>query len=607
VYIERGGVKRRPNAHLTDARAARGWALSCQAEVLEDITVLVPAESAVEKVAVSGAASVHPIQRSRLPRDPIVTQHLLEMTPPSLQDNVADLERLRHALRDTAGITELQVGLQAARGLDQDLRQAAWKVTASVERDEERRSTGRLVALRPGDAVGESLGAAVDIGTTTIAVMLVDLGSGEILDSATSFNRQIACGEDVISRIVYSLRGDGLKRLQRLALETINALLDELCARQGVDHSRIDHVVVAGNTTMEHLFLGLNPRYIREEPYSPVTTRFPTVLAGEMGLHVNPSASVYCVPAVAAYVGGDITAGVLASGLDRRQGLALFMDVGTNGEMVLGNSDWMAACACSAGPAFEGAGVRSGMRASNGAIEDVTVNYNTLEPTLSVIGGGPPMGVCGSGMIASLGEMFITGVVDKSGRLNTAHPRAGASGRSRIVETEHGRAYVLAWASESGTGEDIVLSEVDINNLIRTKGAIYAGVTVMLRNLGIDVSDIEEVLIGGAFGQHINVEKAILIGLLPDLRWDKFRFLGNTSVQGAYQALVSRRARRRIGEIAGKLTYLELVADNAFMNEYTSTLFLPHTDIESFPSVKELLMAALGADEHRVAVARKVS
>lgn len=599
VHIQKGDVRRRSNAHLSDARAAGGWALSCQAEVLEDVTVLVPMEVSVDAVVVSGAARTQPVRTSR-PRDPIITQHLLEMTPPNLQDNMADLERMRHALSDRAGIKELRVGLHAVRGLDQTLRQADWKATAFVERDEGRRTAGRLVAVRPGNAVGQSLGAAVDIGTTTVAVMLVDLGSGEILDSVTSFNRQIACGEDVISRIVYSLRGDGLKRLQRLALETINALLDELCIRRGVDYSRIDHMVVAGNTTMEHLFLGLSPRYIREEPYSPVATRFPVALAGDLGLHANPGASVYCVPSVAAYVGGDITAGVLASGLDRRQGLGLFMDVGTNGEMVLGNSDWMVACACSAGPAFEGAGVRSGMRASNGAIEDVTINYNTLEPTLSVIGGGPPMGICGSGMIAALGEMFITGVVDKSGRINTAHPRAEVGGRSRIVETEHGRAYVLAWASESGVGEDIVLSEVDINNLIRTKGAIYAGVTVMLRNLGIDVSEIEEVLIGGAFGQHINVEKSILIGLLPDLPWDKFRFLGNTSVQGAYQALVSRRARRRIEEIASKLTYLELVADNAFMNEYTSTLFLPHTDIESFPSVKGLLAAASGAGEQRV-------
>jgi len=584
IRIEKGEVWRRPNARLTARQIAQGWALSCQTEVRGDATAFLPPEE-VEK-ALSGAAKVVEPRRARPPRDPVISHHLVQLAPPTLQDSAADLERLRRQLADASGIRNLDVDLPAARGLDRTLREGKWQATAVVEHAL-RGGRSRLVAVRPHDAAGTSLGAAVDIGTTTVAVALLDLRSGRIIDTATGFNRQIACGEDVISRIVYSQRGDGQEHLQRLARETVNDLLGRLCQQHKLESTHIDSVVVAGNTTMTHLFLGLNPRSIREEPYAPVATSFPTVRAPDVDLDVNPGASVYCVPAVAAYVGGDVTAGILSAGLHRRRELTLFMDVGTNGELVLGTSDWLVACACSAGPAFEGAGVQCGMPATPGAIEDVTINQRTLAPTLRVIGGGTPRGVCGSGMIAALGEMFVTGIVDKAGRFSKSTARGKGNGHSRIVDTDHGPAYVLAWGPESATGEDILLTEVDVSNLVHTKGAIYAGLAVMLRALNIEAGDIQAVLIGGGFGQHINVEKSILIGLLPDLPWDRFRFLGNTSALGASRVLVSRRARRQVEEIAAKVTYLELVADNSFMNEFTSTLFLPHTDIDAFPSVKE--------------------
>ena len=604
VRIEKGNVWRRPNARLTARQIAQGWALSCQTEARGDVTAFLLPEKTREEEDVAGAARVEAPRKARPPRDPVISHHLVQLPPPTLQNNAADIERLRRNLADVSGVKNLDVDLPVGQGLDRTLKDGNWQATAVVEHAL-RGGRSRLVAVRPYDAAGTSLGAAVDIGTTTVAVALLDLRSGRIIDTVTGFNRQISCGEDVISRIVYSQRGDGLEHLQRLARETVNDLLARLCERHKLESTHIDNVVVAGNTTMTHLFLGLNPRSIREEPYAPLATSFPMVSAPEVGLKVNPKASVYCTPAVAAYVGGDITAGILSSGLHRHRGLALFMDMGTNGEMVLGNSDWLAACACSAGPAFEGAGVQSGMRATTGAIEDVTINYHTLEPTLRVIGGGAPQGICGSGMITALAEMFVTGILDKTGQFNTSIERDQGNGQRRIVATDHGPAYALAWASESGTGEDLLLTEVDIDNLIRTKGAIYAGVTVMLRSLGIDVRDIETVLIGGAFGQHINVEKAILIGLLPDLPWDRFRFMGNTSALGAYQILISRRARRQVEEIASKVTYLELIADNAFMNEYTSTLFLPHTDIDTFPSVKEVLVQVSHNGTHAVAAGKR--
>jgi uncharacterized 2Fe-2S/4Fe-4S cluster protein (DUF4445 family) len=303
----------------------------------------------------------------------------------------------------------------------------------------------------------------------------------------------------------------------------------------------------------------------------------------EVGLKANPEASVDCLPGVASYVGADITAGVLSSGVDVAENVTLFLDVGTNGETVLGNRDWLVTCACSAGPAFEGAGVVNGMRATTGAIEEVWINNDTLEPTYRVIGGGKPKGICGSGLISLLSEAFLTGILDKGGNVNLmAHS-------PRVREGAHGGEYVVAWGAESESGEDIVLSRVDVDNLIRAKAAIYAGFTVLAATVGIPLESVAKVLVGGSFGKYINVEKAVQIGLLPDMPWEQFDFLGNTSVKGAYYALLDWRKREQITGIANRMTYIELSADNSFYDAFTSALFLPHTDLHKFPSVEEAL------------------
>lgn len=467
------------------------------------------------------------------------------------------------------------------KNLAATLRSLDWQVSATVYLPNGK-DKSELIDLAPGNIKAPLLGAAVDIGTTNVVANLVDLRNGKVLGSSSARNKQVLRGEDVISRIIYSQRPGGLEELQTLVVETVNAVLSELAQHQNRSTSEIQEVVAAGNTTMTHLFLGLPPQHIREEPYVPTASRMPVVRAGELGLAINPLAPVHTLPSVAAYVGGDITAGMLSSCLFKADKLTLFLDVGTNGEIVLGNSDWMITSACSAGPAFEGAGVRHGMRAISGAIQEVRINSNTLEPTIQVIGDVAPRGICGSGMISALAEMFLNGVVNRAGRID----RSKIGKHQRIRLGEYGAEYVLAWARESANGEDIVLTDVDINNLVRTKAAIYAAITLMLKRVGIPLSDIEEVLIGGAFGQHINVENAIQIGLLPDLPWDRFRFLGNTSLSGAYNALVSRQARALAHEVANKLTYLELIADNAFMEEFTAALFLPHTRVDDFPSVQ---------------------
>jgi uncharacterized 2Fe-2S/4Fe-4S cluster protein (DUF4445 family) len=587
VRVEEGEASHRENPHLTPQQMQEGWVLSCTARVAGDLRLAVPRRREREKVVAETAAArtARPVECD-WPRSPTVRQVFVELTPPTLEDTATDLERLKTALAAQHQIDSLRVELPLMRRLARELRQANWQLTLTLDTGD---GDARLIDIHPGRRRGALLGAAVDIGTTNVVIDLVDLRSGKVVEQVSARNKQIVRGEDVISRIIYSERGKRLEELQRLVVETINELLSELGQKLDMDMSNVQEMVVAGNTTMTHLFLGLSPKHIREEPYVPTATSFPRVRAGELGVAINPLASIYCLPAVAAYVGGDITAGVLSSCLFQADKLSLFLDVGTNGEIVLGSSDWMTTCACSAGPAFEGAGVRHGMRAMKGAIEEVRINSKTLEPTLSVIGGGPPQGICGSGLISALAEMFITGVINRSGRIDMEFVSGRRKGRSRVRRGDHGAEYVLAWARDSGMGEDIILTEVDINNLIRTKAAIYAGIAVMAHSLGIPLSDVEEVLIGGAFGQHINVEEAIQIGLLPDLPWERFRFLGNTSLWGAYNALLSRFARAQVEEIAGKLTYMELIADNTFMNELTGALFLPHTDINKFPSVKALL------------------
>jgi uncharacterized 2Fe-2S/4Fe-4S cluster protein (DUF4445 family) len=476
------------------------------------------------------------------------------------------------------GIDNVHIALPLLQVLPQRLRSADWEVTAILEPLD---NGARLVDVIPGLVSGPTYGVAVDIGTTTVKIFLVDIGSAEVIDNTSAYNAQIARGEDVISRIIYSQKPGGLEHLQRLVVKTINALLDEVAQRQGIAPEQIQSLSVAGNTTMTQLFLGVNPRYIREEPYLPTMLHAPPLTAGEIGVKINRNAPVYCAPSVGAYVGGDIVAGVLSSGMYKTDQLTLFIDVGTNGEIVLGNSDWLIACACSAGPAFEGGGVRCGMRATTGAIDEVIIDGQTLEPTFRVIGDHPPQGICGSGLLAALAEMLITGIVDKAGRIVRDLPT------ERVRMGDHGAEYVIAWGEDDRP--DIVLTEVDINNLIRAKGAIYAGFSILLSSLELDFSMVEQILIAGSFGQYINLEKAIQIGLLPDLEWDRFRYLGNTSLLGAYQKLLCREMRTVAKDIAAKMTYLELSADNRFMQEYTSALFLPHTDLEVFPSVKALL------------------
>ncbi len=593
VKVESGEVRRRSTLRLTVEDVEAGYALACQTMVEGDAVVTIPPQEKARRQLVTDKTAGK--VELPFPYIPAVDQPLkaiyVDMEPPSMADQTDDWSRLKRALAPKLDCDGLAISLPMLRRLGSALREAEWRVTAVVELAawDRPECPARLVNLRPGFSEDVLWGAAIDIGTTTVTVYLVDLVSGHVRAQAADYNGQIARGEDVISRIIYATKSRGndadanWREMQNLVVDTINRLLIEVAYQARISVLEIDKVTVAGNSTMTHLLLGLDASSIRLDPFITGVNQPPVITAEQLGLAINPAATVDCLPGVASYVGSDITAGVLSSRLYQATDLTLFLDVGTNGEIVLGTADWLITCAASAGPAFEGAGVVHGMRATEGAIEEIWINKSDLEPQYRVIGDVPPRGLCGSALINLLGELFITGVMDKAGNLKTDldHPR--------VRTGEYGTEYVVAWANETAENVgDITLTKADIDNLLRAKAAIYAGFEVLARAVGVDLANVSQILIGGNFGKYINIEKAIHIGLLPDLPWEKFHFLGNTAVRGAYMALLSRTARSQISQVAEMMTYLELSADNSFYDVFTSALFLPHTDWDQFPSVQAL-------------------
>jgi uncharacterized 2Fe-2S/4Fe-4S cluster protein (DUF4445 family) len=592
VQVTKGDVRRRSSLRLSSEDVSNGFALACQSIIEGDIAVTVPPQEKIERRLTTDRTAIE----ISVPQDydpsyyQTVHRISLRLSPPRMDDQTDDWGRLKTALRQKAGIKDIQISLNLLQKIGTILRENDWQVTAIMDAHVEidgNRSDERLVSLIP-DIVPEEdplYGLAIDIGTTTVTVWLIDLNTGKVEAQASEYNGQISRGEDVISRIIFSSKNGGREELQNRVLGTINLLITQVCKRVKAKPLDIIKATVAGNSTMTHLFLGIPASSIRLAPFITAVNQPPILTAGTIGLAINTEATVDCLPGVASYVGSDISSGVLACRMDETDKLTLFLDVGTNGETVLGSREWLVTCACSAGPAFEGAGVLNGMRATKGAIEECWISgensLHPFEPTFRVIGNAKPRGICGSGLISLLAEMFLTGVVDKGGMINLDL----AVKNSRIRDGEHGPEYVIAWGSETESGQDIAVNNVDIDNLKRAKAAIYAGFTVLAQSVGVPLDMVEQILIGGSFGKYINVEKAVQIGLLPDMPWDRFKFLGNTSVQGAYLALLDWRNRDRISDIASQMTYIELSADNTFYDAFMSAMFLPHTDLSSFPNV----------------------
>ncbi len=498
---------------------------------------------------------------------------------------------------------EVSVDFRMLKKLSAVLRAAKWCATVTIA------LTGKgytLINIEPGNTEELNYSIAIDIGTTTVCGQLLDLARCKTygrpggvegtqvctLAETADYNAQISYGEDVITRIVFSQKGEGLKRLQEVVVSTINGVIGELLSMSGVSADRVSHLVLAGNTTMTHLVLGLDPKYIMLDPYTPTANFIPPVRAVDIGLNVKDHVFTYIFPCVASYVGGDIVAGVLGSGVFQREEVTLFIDVGTNGEIVVGNKDWLTCTSCSAGPAFEGGGIKFGMRAGKGAIEQVKINPSTCEPMILTIGREQPAGICGSGLIDAVAELFEAGVIDQNGKFDRELPTG------RVRQGESGWEYVLSYAAESRIGRDIVLTEVDLDNLIRAKAAIYAGCKTLLDSVGLAFEDVQRVIIAGGFGHSVDLEKAQTIGLLPDVAPEKFLFVGNGSLLGARLLSFSRDLLKEAERIARTMTNVELSNNPGFMDEFVAALFIPHTNESAFPRVTEQLRNRKGQNKN---------
>jgi uncharacterized 2Fe-2S/4Fe-4S cluster protein (DUF4445 family) len=460
------------------------------------------------------------------------------------------------------------------------LRDEGFKVRASVFfeppiADPSRAPYGRLLSLSKAKLDETYYGLSVDVGTTSVWARLVNLATGEALPPVGDLNGQISYGEDVISRIVYAGKGDGLKKLQSQVVASVNGLLARLDEAYPGYRESLCLITAAGNTTMSHLLVGVDPKNIRLSPYVPPVATWPSIRPSFLGLDVPSHAVMKIFPSVSSYVGGDIVSGVLASGMHKSEELTLFIDVGTNGEIVIGNQDWMTCAACSAGPAFEGGGVKCGMRAAPGAIEIFNYEPEAQKHHLGVIGRGKPLGICGSGLINIAAELFRCGVVNKQGRF--------AENSSPFVrEGEDGAEYLLCPAGESAGDRDVVLTEIDLENLIRAKGAMFSGYQTLVEAVGLSMGDLERVIIAGGFGSSLNLENAIEIGLLPNLPLEKFYYIGNSSLTGATLALMSGSMWALAQDIRGRMTNFELSETPGYMDKYMASQFIPHTDASLF-------------------------
>jgi uncharacterized 2Fe-2S/4Fe-4S cluster protein (DUF4445 family) len=594
VQVLSGEVKAQRPAKLDDDEWADGTRLACQTYVLSDLEVFVPESSRMGNAGtldrgVRGERKgriLSPVELESLVTgwslDPVVRKLCMQIKPPSEGDNVNDLSRFKKALKDQFGFVNVSVDSIWIRNMPSVLREKDWAITATLV---DTTYGFKVIDVQAGTECDFDYSVVLDIGTTTVWGQLLDLNRGVTLAQASDYNHQVSFGEDVITRIVQSQKPGGRRRLQQAIVDTINGIVGKLVERTGIDPEMISHMTAAGNTTMTCLLLGIDPKYLRMAPYVPPADFIPAVRAVNLasGIKVGRHVHLYTFPSVSSYVGGDIVAGIVGSGVFETEKITLYIDIGTNGEVVIGNREWLIATSCSAGPAFEGGGIKHGMRATDGAIETVEIDPVTFEPTILVIADLEPIGICGSGVIDAVAELLKAGVISQNGRFNTGLDTW------RVRDNDGANEYVLVEAELSGSGEEIVVTEADIDNLVRAKGAVFAGIKTLLESVGLDWPDLEQIYVAGGFGKHLRIEQAQSIGLFPEVDVDKFTFLGNGSLLGARLVSFSKDMMKAAKQVAMTMTIVELSDNQTFMDHYMAAMFLPHTDMVYFPEMERIL------------------
>jgi uncharacterized 2Fe-2S/4Fe-4S cluster protein (DUF4445 family) len=573
VRIVSGSVSTKDAAaggSITAREFKEGWRLACISYPQSDLEVSVPETARAFQSRIKVDGNIENAAFAKL-REKLKTTWQdahkgvklvkVDLDPPTADNPTADRERLLQKLGETICVPN--VTLYALRKLPSVLRESNFSVYCVLRQpphDSEKFTVIDVFSAKEKPPV--IAGLAIDIGTTTVSALLVDLSNGDILACGSAGNGQIRYGADVINRIIESSKPGGMVRLNQAVVECLCRLTAALCKKAAVTEGQIYRAAIAANTTMTHLFLGVSPEYVRLEPYTPAFFECGP-LRGDLPLH--PEADMLIAPSIGSYVGGDITAGVYSSMAFNTQGISLLVDLGTNGELVLGNEDFLMSCACSAGPAFEGGDISCGMRATDGAIEACVIDANTMEPQIKVIGneGQKPLGLCGSGLIDIVGELFRCGIINARGKFTK-------DGKRIRRDEWNGAAYIIA--------DQIALNETDIDNFIRAKGAVFSAIRTMLAVLDFDVNVIENVYVAGGIGGGINIQQAVRIGMLPNLPQEKYHYIGNSSLHGAYAILVSPEAAEIIQKTGRTMTYIELSTHPGYMDEFVAACFLPHTN-----------------------------
>jgi uncharacterized 2Fe-2S/4Fe-4S cluster protein (DUF4445 family) len=564
-----------------------GYVLACQAKVYGDMEVVIPPESRLEAEQILMEQPVvdysHP-EKISVPKistdpmtlfEPLAQKIYMELPEPSLEDNLGDVERIIRELRKKTEYQNFEASFHCLQGLASKLRDNDWKVTATITKGND---LWRIMQIEAGDTSDQNYGLAIDVGTTTVVAQLVHMKSGNVVGVVGSHNLQARYGEDVISRMIFACGSqEGLDPLHKAIVKNINNLIRTLTEKKGIDVDQITAIVAAGNTTMSHLLLSLTPCSIRLDPYVPTANIFPQIQAAELNIDINPYGILETMPAVASYVGGDIVAGVIACGIADKPETNGLIDVGTNGEIVIGNNEWLVCCSASAGPAFEGGGIRNGMRATRGAIERVMIDNGKV--AYHTIGKAKPRGICGSGLIDCIYGFIQNGIINYEGKFNLS------AKDERIAERDGEIQFIVAYSQDTETGKDLTITESDISNIIRSKGAVFAAIKSLTDYVGVKFDEIDTFFVAGGFGTYLDIPKAIGIGLLPDIDPKRIQFVGNSSLMGARIALLSGHAFERSVKIANGMTNIELSTYQPFMDEYIAAMFLPHTDRRLFPSV----------------------
>ncbi|MDR3209695.1 MAG: ASKHA domain-containing protein [Oscillospiraceae bacterium] len=587
VRLMEGEVYSEITRQINDYEYYSGWRLACNSKVSGRAKITVPDIASAYKSRLRVTDMSSPLEM-RIFNDLQDSLHgaglkmhsgycaaRFKLEPPSLEDTMPDNERLTRAIAAETGRSEVSIRYSLLRSLPDILRENDFKVRCMLMEDVG--DSTRVLDVMPWDDTEPMCGLAIDIGTTTVSALLVNLESGEIIAKGSSGNGQIRYGADVINRIIEQQKPGGIERLRYAVIhESLLPIIHRLCDDSGTKMERICRATVAGNTTMNHLLLGVNANNIRMEPYIPAFFEIDPLFTRELGIDLAPGAKMALAPNIGSYVGGDVTAGALASMLWDSPELSLLVDLGTNGELVFGNNEFLMACACSAGPAFEGGDIKCGMRATDGAIDGCVIDGETMDPTLDVIGGGAPVGLCGSGIIDVIAELFGKGVINGKGKFARRGDRV-------VYDEEYGGArYIIATPRESATGREVYIDETDIDNFIRTKGAIFSAIMTLTAPLGFSPEDIARVFVAGGIGSGINIKNAIRIGMFPGLPEERFRYIGNSSLSGAYAVLMSKDASQKLSELAKSITYVELSTQSGYMDAFVAACFLPHTDLSLF-------------------------